>query len=165
MIAGMMEAVRMAMAAGKERQALKTPLESPVPEENPFLAFTDADLSAALLRAVRNVGLLALLGVLVVWLLSGWQSACLFAVGAAISAGGIYESRRLIAVVNARLDNRRPSRSTGLVIGMFLLRLLIAGAVLYVSLRCLHGAVYAIVAGLALAMVALSIEAVLLTRN
>ena len=136
-----------------------------MPEENPLLTFTDADLSAALFRAVRNVGILALIGTPIIWIASGWQSAALFVVGAAISAGGIYESRRLIRVVNAKLDNQRSPRSTGFVIAMFLLRLLIAGAVLYVSLRCLHGAVYAIVAGLALAMVALSIEAVLLTRN
>lgn len=136
-----------------------------MPEENVFLTFTDADLSAALYRAVRNVGILALIGVPVIWLASGWQSAALFLVGAAISAGGIYESRRLIRVVNAKLDNQRSPRSTGFVIAMFFLRLAIAGAALYVSLRCLHGAVYAIIAGLALAMVALSIEAVLLTRS
>jgi hypothetical protein len=136
-----------------------------MPEENPLLTFTDADLSAALFRAVRNVGILALIGTPIIWIASGWQSAALFVVGAAISAGGIYESRRLIRVVNAKLDKQRSPRSTGFVIAMFLLRLLIAGTALYVSLRCLHGAVYAIIAGLALAMVALSIEAVLLTRN
>jgi ATP synthase I chain len=134
-------------------------------EENPFLSFTDADLSAALLRAIRNIGIMALVGLVIIWIASGWQSAALFLVGAAISAGGIYESRRLIRVVNAKLDNQRSPRSTGFVIAMFLLRLLIAGALLYASLKCLHGAVYAIVAGLALAMIALSIEAVMLTRS
>ncbi len=134
-------------------------------EENSLLTFTDADLSAALFRAVRNVGILALIGTPIIWIASGWQSAALFVVGAASSAGGIYESRRLIRVVNAKLDKQHSPRSTGFVIAMFLLRLLIAVAALYVSLRCLHGAVYAIIAGLALAMVALSIEAVLLTRN
>jgi hypothetical protein len=132
--------------------------------DNPFLTFTDADLSAALFRAVRNIGLLTLVGAPVIWIISGWQSACLFLVGAMISAGGIYESRRLIRVVNAKLDNQRSPRSTGLVIAMFLLRLFIAGCVLYVSLKWLHGAVYSIIAGLALAVLALSIEAVMLTR-
>lgn len=133
--------------------------------ENPFLTFTDADLSAALLRAIRNIGILTLVGAPIIWIASGWQSAALFLVGAAISAGGIYESRRLIRVVNAKLDNQKSPGSTGFAIAMFLLRLFIAGAILYASLRCLHGAVYAIIAGLALAMVALSIEAVLLTRS
>ena len=135
------------------------------PEDNPFLTFTDADLSAALFRAVRNIGLLALVGLPIIWVISGWQSAALFLVGAAISAGGIYESRRLIRVVNAKLDKQRSPNSTGFVIAMFLLRLFIAGGVLYVSLRWLNGAVYSIIAGLALAVVALSIEAVLVTRN
>jgi hypothetical protein len=135
------------------------------PDNNPFLTFTDADLSAALFRAVRNIGLLALVGLPIIWIVSGWQSAALFLVGAAMSAGGIYESRRLIRVVNAKLDNKKSPRSTGFVIAMFLLRLFIAGSVLYVSLRWLNGAVYSIIAGLALAVVALSIEAVLVTRN
>jgi len=136
-----------------------------MPNDNPFLTFTDADLSAALVRAVRNAGIMALIGVPILWIVSGWQSAALFLVGAAISAGGIYESRRLIRVVNAKLDNQRSPRSTGFVIAMFFLRLVIAGGVLYVSLRWLNGAVYSIIAGLALAIVALSIEAVMLTRS
>jgi hypothetical protein len=135
------------------------------PGDNPFLTFTDADLSAALFRAVRNIGLLALIGLPIILIASGWQSAALFLVGAAIAAGGIYESRRLIRVVNAKLDKQRSPSSTGFVIAMFLLRLFIAGSVLYVSLRWLNGAVYSIIAGLALAVVALSIEAVQVTRN
>jgi hypothetical protein len=134
-------------------------------EENPFLTFTDADLSAALLRAVRNIGILAAVGAPVFWIASGWQTACLYLVGASLSAAGVYESHRLIGVINAKLDNQQSSRSTSLVISLFLLRLMIAAAVLYVTLRCLHGSVYAIVAGLALAVVALSIEAVKLTRT
>ena len=136
-----------------------------MPDENPFLTFTDADLSAALLRAVRNIGWMALAGIPIIWIISGWHSAALFLVGAAISAGGIYESRRLIRVVNAKLDKQRSPISTGFVVAMFLLRLFIAGGVLYVSLRWLNGAVYSIIAGLALAIVALSIEAVQVTRN
>ena len=136
-----------------------------MPEDNPFLTFTDADLSAALFRAVRTVGILALIGVPVIWIASGWRSAALFAVGAAISAGGVYESQRLIAIINAKLDKQKSPRSTGLVVAMFFLRLTIAAVVLYVSLKFLDGAVYAIVAGLMLAVVALSIEAVKLTRG
>jgi hypothetical protein len=133
-------------------------------EENSLLALTDADLKTALFRAIRTIGVLALIGVAVVLFLSGWQSACLFAIGAAISAAGVYESHRLIGLVNARLDNQKSPRSTGLVLAFFFLRLAIAGAVLYVSLRCLHGAVYAMIAGLALAVVALSFEVVRLAR-
>jgi hypothetical protein len=133
-------------------------------EENPFLTFTDADLSAALFRAIRNIGILALVGFPAIWLVSGWQTAGLFLVGAAISAGGVYESRRLVRIVNAKLDNQKSPKSTGVVLALFFLRLGIAAGVLYVSLRCLHGSVYGMVAGLALAMIALSLEAVRLTR-
>jgi hypothetical protein len=139
--------------------------EQSSPNEHPLVAFTDADLSALLFRAVRDVGALALVGVAAIWIASGWQSAALFLVGAGISAGGIYESRRLIRVVNAKLDNQRSPRSTGFVVAMFFLRLFLAGAILYTCLRYLHGAAYAIVAGLALAILALSAEAVLLVRQ
>ena len=135
-----------------------------MPEENPFLTFTDDALSAALLHAVRMVALLALAGSVVIWVISGWQTACLFAVGAAISAAGVYESRRLIAVVNAKLDRQKTSGSGGLVVAMFFLRVAIAAAVLYVSLKCLHGSVYGIITGLSLAIVALSVEVIKLTR-
>lgn len=136
-----------------------------MPDDNPFLTFTDDDLRAALLRAVRNIGLLALVGAPIIWIASGWQSAALFLVGAALSAGGVFESRRLIRVINAKLDKQRLSGSTGLVIVLFFLRLAIAAGALYVSLKCFHGSVYALVAGLVLAIVALSVEAVLLTRS
>lgn len=135
-----------------------------MPEENSLLALTDADLKAALFRAIWTIGVLALIGAVVVLYFSGWQSACLFLIGAAISAAGVYESHRLIGLVNAKLDNQKSPRSTGLVLALFFLRLAIAGAVLYVSLRCLNGSAYAIIAGLALAVVALSFEVVRLAR-
>jgi hypothetical protein len=46
----------------------------------------------------------------------------------------------------------------------FFLRLILAGVVLYVSLRSLHGSIYALCAGLGLAVVALTIESVRLLR-
>jgi len=134
-------------------------------DEDAFLALTDADLKVALFRAIRTVGILAVVGALAILVLSGWPSACLFLVGAAISAAGVYESQRLVALVNAKLDNQRSPRSAGAVLAMFFLRLAIAGAVLYVSLRCLNGSAYAMIAGLALAIVALSVEVVKLARS
>jgi len=135
-----------------------------MPEQNPFVDFTDADLSAALLGAIRVIGVLALVGFPILWIISGWQTAGLFLVGAGISAGGVYESQRLIRIVNAKLDRQKASGSTGLVIALFFLRLGIAAAILYASLKCLHGSVYGLIAGLVLAMIALSFEAVKLTR-
>src|SRR5277367_3744546 len=139
-------------------------MPAPTDNNNPFLNFTDADLSAALFHAIRTITILALVGVLVILLISGWQTAALFAIGALLSAAGIYESRRLIAIVNAKLDRQKTSGSTALVIAMFFLRVAIAAAVLYVSLRCLHGSVYGMIAGLSLAIIALTQEVIKLTK-
>jgi hypothetical protein len=63
------------------------------------------------------------------------------------------------------MDNQQPPRMVGRTLVMFFLRLGGVAAVLYVSLRCLHGTVYALVAGIALGLVALSFEALRLLRG
>jgi hypothetical protein len=133
-------------------------------EPNAFLEFTDADLKAALNRTLRTIAILAAILFVVVSLASGWRSGVLLVVGAAVSASGVYEWQRLIGVVNARLDNAQTPRPAGPVVAMFFLRLLLAGGLVYVSLKCFHGSIYALLAGLALAVVGLSIEAVRLVR-
>jgi len=100
----------------------------------------------------------------VVSILSGWQTGALLLAGAAVSATGLWEWQRLVAFVNARMDNQKPA-GAGRVVTMFFLRLLFAGGVLYGSLRCFHGSIYALVAGLALAVIALTVEAVRLVRS
>lgn len=130
-----------------------------------FADFTDADLAATLRRAIRTVTIAGLVLFIAISLFSGWQSGALLLIGALISAIGLWEARRLIAVVNAKLDRQASPRSTGFVVATFLFRLFIAGAVLYISLRYLHGSVYALFAGLLLAIVALSIEAIRLLKN
>ena len=126
----------------------------------PALNFTDEDLKTALRRAMRTVLVLAAILFVVFWVTMGWPSAMLLLAGAVISAGSLFEWRRLIAVINAKMDNQRPPHSTGLVVTMFFLRLGLAGAILYGSLKCFHGSIYALVAGLCLAIVSLSIEAI-----
>jgi hypothetical protein len=46
-----------------------------------------------------------------------------------------------------------------------LLRLLLAGGILYGSLKCFHGSVYALVAGLVLGVFTLTVEAVRMIRS
>lgn len=133
-------------------------------EPNAFLEFTDADLKAALQRTLRTIALLAAVLAAVVSIAAGWQSGALLIVGAIVSASGVYEWQRLIGVVNARLDNARNPRPAGPVVAMFFLRLLLAAGLVYVSLKCFHGSIYALIAGLALAVIGLSIEAVRLVR-
>ena len=78
----------------------------PAAPEHPILAFTDADLEALLRRVVRVTGALGVAVALVLWPAMGWQTAALFAVGAAISIGSIYEWGRLFRTIAARMDGK-----------------------------------------------------------
>ncbi len=143
---------------------------------NAFLDFTDAHLKAAMLRALRLVAILTGIGFVALLVTLGWQTAMLLLAGALVSASGLWEWQKLIGVINARLDaqpenaqgaNPAPPSGPGsvrVVLGFFL-RLVIAGLILYGSLRCFHGSVYALVGGLGLAALALAVEAVRLVRS
>lgn len=120
--------------------------------------FNDQDFKAALARALKTVCILTAIGAPVAWLSKGWQSAVLFLVGAVIAGVGIYEWQRLMGAVLERLKQGGTPRPLTPVLVWFFLRLIFAGALLYVSLRSLHGSVYALLAGLGLALIALLIE-------
>jgi len=126
---------------------------------------TDADVRRTMLRSLRLLAILAVAGVVLAWWKLGWQSAALLAVGAGISASGLWEWTRLMTVVISRMDAGAEARPVGIVLVGFFLRLGVALVALYVSLRYLDGSVYALVAGLALGMVALTIEALRLVRS
>ena len=126
---------------------------------------TDEDVRRTMLRALRLLGILAVAGVVLAWWKMGWQSAALLAVGAAISASGLWEWTRLMTVVISRMDSGAEPRPVGTVLVGFFLRLGGALVALYVSLKYLDGSVYALVAGLALGMIALTIEALRLVRS
>lgn len=118
-----------------------------------------------MLRALRLLVIIAVVGVALVWRKLGWQSAVLLAVGAAISATGLWEWMRLMAVVISRMDAGVAPRPVGTMLVGFFMRLGIALVALYVSLRYLDGSVYALAAGLALGVIALTIEALRLVRS
>lgn len=126
---------------------------------------TDDDLREMLRRALRTVLILALVLFLIFTFTLGWQTGLLELAGALISYTGIREWRNLALAIFARLDNQQTARPMGRTLVMFFLRLGMVAAILYVSLKCLHGSVYALVAGIGLAVVALSIEAIRLLRN
>lgn len=134
-------------------------------EANPFLQFTDADLKAALNRCLKWIAIFALAIAAILAVTAGWQTAVLLLVGAGVSATGLYEWQKLIELINAKLDKQKTPKSAGFVVGMFFLRFGIAAAVLYGSLKCFHGSIYALIAGLGLAVIALTIEAVRLVRS
>jgi hypothetical protein len=135
------------------------------PAANLAASMTDDDLREMLRRALRTVVVLGLLLFLVFTFTMGWQSGLLELAGALISYTGIREWRNLALAVFAKLDNQQSARPMGRTLVMFFLRLGAVAAILYVSLRCLHGSVYALVAGIGLAVVALSFEALRLLRN
>jgi hypothetical protein len=135
--------------------------ESPI---HTLAEFSEQDLRTTLLRALRWVGILGVAGAVAVGLALGWRSAVLYLVGAAIAATGLYESQRLMMAVLSRFNEGRASKPIAGVLIWFFLRLILAGVLLYVSLRSLEGSVYALCAGLGLAVVALTIESIRLLR-
>ncbi len=136
----------------------------PSESEAGLSAITDARLKSTILRAMRLVVILTVVLGLVLWFTAGWRTALLLVVGAAISVSSLWEWQKLLAVISAKLENRQGAGGARVIVGFFV-RLLIAAVVLYGSLKSLHGSVFALVGGLALAMVALAIEGVRLVRS
>jgi hypothetical protein len=130
----------------------------------PARSFTDADLKVTLRRAMRTVAVLTVVLFAVFWFSAEWRTAMLLLSGAVISLASLFEWQRLVAVMNARLDHQQSPRSTSFVVTMFLLRIAVAGLVLYGSLKCFqtagYGSVIALTVGLCLAFVGLTVEAV-----
>lgn len=132
---------------------------------NPFLDFNDADLKTALQRAFKTTAILGAVLAVVLAVAFGWQTGALLLSGAVISAAGLWEWQRLVVFINARLDKQQAPGGAWRVVTMFSLRVLFAAGILYGSLKCFHGSVYALVAGLGLAVLALTIEAIRLIRS
>ena len=127
--------------------------------------FTEADVRETLLRTLRLLALLTLVGMALVGWKLGWRSAVLLLVGAAISGSGLWEWMRLMAAVMARMDAGGKASPMGFVLVGFFLRLGGAIAVLYVSLKYLHGSVIALAVGLGLGIAALTFEALKMAKE
>ena len=142
----------------------------------PASPYTQEQAAQSLKRAVWFVLVFAVVGAPVAWLMRGWQSAALLLVGAAISASGLHEWRRLMGALLHRMDaqdavqaglplDERNAPSIGFAIAGFVVRFGVVIAVLYVSLKYLHGSVIALAAGLAMSVVALLFEGLRLLRS
>ena len=132
------------------------------------MEFSDQDLRLVMNRALRSVLIAIVVGIPIIWIAWGWQSAVFFLVGGAIAATGILEWRQLMGAVLVRLDTaggQNTPRPLGPVLFWFFVRLLAAAGVLYVSLRSLDGKVAALLLGIALALIALFIEAIRVFRG
>lgn len=129
------------------------------------VGLTDADVRGAMLRAIRLLAVLAVIGAGLFWWRAGWGSAVLLVVGAAISGSSLFEWLRLMTAMNAQMDAGRTVRPMGTVVFWFALRLVLTGVVLYGSLKYLHGTVLALAGGFGLGLLSLSIEAMKLVRE
>jgi hypothetical protein len=134
-------------------------------ETQPLASLSDAELQALLRRAFRNTLILGLISALVLLVASGWRNALMLAVGTAISAASILEWRRLVQLINARMDKQKAPRGTATVLAFFVLRLFVFAGAIYGSLKCFHGSVTALLCGLALALLATAWEALRLLRD
>jgi hypothetical protein len=132
------------------------------------MEFSDQDLRLVMNRALRSVLIAIAVGIPIIWLAWGWRSAVLYLVGGAIAATGVLEWRQLMSAVLVRLDTaggQSTPKPLGPVLFWFFVRLVAAAGVLYVSLRSLDGKVVALLLGIALALIALFVEAIRLFRG
>ena len=127
-------------------------------------SFSDEDFRTTVLRALRLLGIVSAVGILLLWWKLGWQSAVLLAVGAAISASGLWEWLRLMTAVMARMDQGAQAKPVAMLLLGFFIRLAATVALLYVSLKVLNGSVYALAAGLALGVFSLAFEGLRLVK-
>lgn len=126
---------------------------------------TDETLEGMLRRALRITIVIGALAALVLWKASGWRNAAMMATGAAISAASIYEWRRLARLISAAFSKNQVPRGAALAVFLFLLRLAVFAAAIYVSLICFRGSVVALLCGLGLALAAMVWEALRLLRE
>lgn len=145
-----------------DHDSVATPETLPL---HPIVAFTDADLARLLDNVARITLILGIVVALVLWPLQGWQTAALFAVGAAISVASVWEWKRLVRIFNASMDRKQTPRGAGMVVVFFFLRLILFGGAIYGSLKCLHGSPIALLSGLALAVAGLAWESLKLLRS
>ena len=127
-------------------------------------SFSDADFRTTILRALRLLAIISVTGAALLWWKQGWQSAALLAVGSVISASGLWEWLRLMTAVMARMDQGGEARPMAMLLLGFFIRLAATVALLYVSLKVLNGSVYALAAGLALGVFALTVEGLRLVK-
>lgn len=136
---------------------------------NSLANYTDEDFRRTIWSALKLVAIAVALGTPLLWWMVGAGTALLYLVGALISGTSLFEWLRLMTAVMVRMDAPQelpaPVKPLAPVLIGFFLRLAVALGLLYVSLKYLHGSVYALVAGLALGIAALSIEGLRLVKN
>ncbi|MEO6964353.1 MAG: hypothetical protein ABI076_00480 [Acidobacteriaceae bacterium] len=126
----------------------------------PPIQFTEDDIRRTLRRSLVLAGAVVLVATPILWAWLGWRSWLTFVIGAAISATGLVEWMQLLSAMMSRMEEGRTPVPMGRVLILFFLRLAVAGLLLYASLNSLHGSIYALLAGLAISLLTLSIESI-----
>ncbi len=121
---------------------------------------TEDDIRRTLRHALRLAGAIVVVATPILWAWQGWQTWLMFVVGAAISATGIFEWMQLLSAMMSRMEEGRTPSPMGRVLVMFFLRLALAGLLLYATLTSLNGSIYALLAGLAVSLIALTAESI-----
>lgn len=134
-------------------------------QAHPIADITEEDQEALLRRAMRNTLILGMISSLAVLIGAGWRSAAMLLTGTLISAASILEWRRLVRVINAKLNNQKTPKSAPAVVLFFVFRLTVFAGVIYGSLKCFHGSVVALLCGLGLAALTVGWEVVVLLRD
>jgi hypothetical protein len=127
-------------------------------------SFSDADFKRTIWSALRLLVVITAIAGPLIWWKMGWQSAVLLLVGSVISGSGLFEWLRLMTAVMVRMDGGGKAKPMGLILFGFFLRLGLTVVLLYVSLKILNGSVYALAAGLALGVFALTVEGLRLMK-
>ena len=122
-------------------------------EAHPLLELPNDAAEVMLQRAMVKTLILGGIASLVLLIASGWRDAGMLLAGALISGASLFEWQRLARVIRAKLEAEKTPRSAPAVVVFFLLRLVLYAGAIYVSLRCLHGSVVALLCGRGLAAV------------
>jgi hypothetical protein len=129
------------------------------------LALSEDEVRRTLKRALWLAGGAVVVLTPVLWVWQGWRTWLAFLIGALISATGLFEYLQLLSAMMSRMEEGREPTPMGRVTVMFFLRLLGAAGLLYVSLKVLRGSVYALLGGLAVCLIALTIESIRLAAR
>lgn len=138
----------------------KPPETVPPAPSSTSIQFNEEDIRRTLRRALVLAGAAVLVATPILWAWLGWRTCLTFVIGTAISATGIVEWLQLLTAMMSRMEEGRTPVPMGRVLIMFFLRLAVAGVLLYASLNSLHGSIYALLAGLAVSLVALTVESI-----
>jgi hypothetical protein len=132
----------------------------PPPPQGGMIQFNESDIRRTLRRALILACAAVLVASPILWAWLGWRTCLTFVIGVAISATGLVEWLQLLSAMMSRMEEGRTPVPMGRVLVMFFLRLAVAGVLLYASLNSLHGSVFALLAGLAVSLLALTVESI-----